>query len=60
MLSPTIKEIQQSVSSQNLKLIVEGTILCVSDGNRQTVRLEFREESNDTKNAEDDDVIVID
>eukprot|EP00985_Skeletonema_marinoi_P033175 scaffold40665_cov197-Skeletonema_marinoi.AAC.1 len=51
-LSPRIKEMQEDLQSQNLKLVVEGTIISVSDGYQQSVKVEFKQisvEANDTE-----------
>lgn len=43
-LSPKMKEIQENLlHSQHLQLIVEGTIISVSDGYQQSVQVEFKE-----------------
>eukprot|EP00985_Skeletonema_marinoi_P026319 scaffold20315_cov87-Skeletonema_marinoi.AAC.2 len=53
ILSPKIKEMQEDLQSQNLKkLVVEGTIISVSDGYQQSVQVEFKEISNETCDAE--------
>jgi len=53
ILSPKIKEMQEDLQSQNLKkLVVEGTIISVSDGYQQSVQVEFKQisvEANDTE-----------
>eukprot|EP00984_Skeletonema_dohrnii_P020347 scaffold9889_cov96-Skeletonema_dohrnii-CCMP3373.AAC.1 len=52
ILSPKIKEMQEELHSQNMKLVVEGTIISVSDGYQQSVQVEFKEISNETCDAE--------
>ncbi|KAK1746351.1 5'-tyrosyl DNA phosphodiesterase [Skeletonema marinoi] len=53
ILSPRIKEMQEDLQSQNLKkLVVEGTIISVSDGYQQSFKVEFKEISNETCDAE--------
>ncbi len=62
ILSSKLKEMQEDLKSQNSnsELIVEGSIFSVSDGFRQSVKVDFKEsssnESNDTKTVE---VIVL-
>ena len=51
-MSPRIKEMQEDLQSQNLKLVVDGTIISVSDGYQQSVKVEFKQisvEANDTE-----------
>ena len=52
-MSPKIKEMQEDLQSQNLKkLVVEGIIISVSDGYQQSVKVEFKQISNETCDAE--------
>ena len=58
ILSPKMKVMQEDLTSRNLKLIVEGTISSVSDGYRQSVKVEFREISNETNNTEVEVIVL--
>ena len=60
ILSSKLKEMQEDLKPQNLELIVEGTIFSVSDGYRQSVKVEFRESSSDeNKDTKEVEVIVL-
>jgi len=43
---------QEDLQSKNKKLVVEGTIISVSDGYQQSVQVEFKEISNESCDAE--------
>lgn len=59
-LSSKLKEMQEDLKSQNSELIVKGTILSVSDGYRQTVKVNSRETSSDeSKDTKEVEVIVL-
>jgi len=56
-LSPRIKEMQEDMQSQNLKkLVVEGTIISVSDG--YCVKVEFKEISNEANDTEVEVIVL--
>lgn len=59
ILSPRMKEMQEDLTSKNLELIVEGTITSVSDGYRQSVKVEFKEVSNEKRKDAEVEVIVL-
>ncbi|KAK1746378.1 tyrosyl-DNA phosphodiesterase 2 [Skeletonema marinoi] len=58
ILSPKIKEMQEDLQSQNLKLVVEGTIISVSDGYQQSVKVEFKEISNEANDTEVEVIVL--
>eukprot|EP00984_Skeletonema_dohrnii_P027713 scaffold17343_cov93-Skeletonema_dohrnii-CCMP3373.AAC.1 len=59
ILSPKIKEIQEDLQSRNLKkLFVEGTIISVSDGYQQSVKVEFKQISNEAKDTEVEVIVL--
>mmetsp|Transcript_4747 Transcript_4747/g.7075 ORF Transcript_4747/g.7075 Transcript_4747/m.7075 type:complete len:199 (-) Transcript_4747:73-669(-) len=58
-LSPRIKEMQEDLQSQNLKkLVVEGTIISVSDGYQQSVKVEIKEISNEANDTEVEVIVL--
>ena len=59
ILSPKIKEMQEDLQSQNLKkLVVEGIIISVSDGYQQSVKVEFKEISNEANDTEVEVIVL--
>ncbi|KAL7499965.1 hypothetical protein ACHAWT_010906 [Skeletonema menzelii] len=58
ILSLKMKKMQEDLASRNLKLIVEGTISGVSDCYRQSVKVEFREISNESNDAEVEVIVL--
>ena len=49
---------QEDLQSQNLKLVVEGTIISVSDGYQQLVQVEFKEISNEANDTEVEVIVL--